>query len=339
MLVGDSGYGVRLSTRDGSPARLPGARSLLIGAAVAGLTLYAIQPAWWADPVEGVRRFLASNLSRSATKPIPTWYLGRPYAFALPWHNTIVLTFATTPLSVLLLAAVGGIDALRRRRVEPWALIWPLSWATLMVVRALPNAPGHDGIRLFLPSVASLGVLAAMGVGAIARRRPKAALLALALALGESGLGITRVYPYTDSYYSVAVGGLPGAEKLGLELTYYWDAMGPEFLRWLRIEAARRPVSLRFPGPLINVRFLREWGWIPPGVRVLDIEPAPDPDYVLQRRRGVYYPYDEWLDARGQPRFTIAREGVDLLRVYPFSESFRAYEATRGVPIPEHLRN
>ena len=41
-----------------------------------------------------------------------------------------------------------------------------------MIVRALPNAPGHDGIRQFLPSVASLAVLAGLGVAWLGRPVP-----------------------------------------------------------------------------------------------------------------------------------------------------------------------
>ena len=92
-------------------------------------------------------------------------------------------------------------------------MIWPLSWATLMIIRALPDAPGHDGIRLFLPSVASLAVLAGLGVSWLADRLGTGAgasllpLIAVA-AVGECLVGIARTYPYTDSYFNVAIGRL-----------------------------------------------------------------------------------------------------------------------------------
>jgi hypothetical protein len=324
-------------------ADLPGLRSLLIGIPLALATLYAIQPPWWFHPIQAIPRFLASNLSRSVTKPIPTLYLGRIYEFSLPWHNTLVLTGVTTPVLLLVLAVVGIVACLARRS-SPGMLLWPLSWLVLMVVRALPNAPGHDGVRLFLPSLASLAVLAGIGVGALAARLRARGLawvawLLAAAATGESLVGIARTYPYTDSYYNAALGGLPGAERHGFELTYYWDTMGPEFLRWARAEAGRRPLELRFPSPLVNIQYLREWGELPRDVPVVGFENAPAPDYVLQRRRGVYYPYDWWLDRHGRPEFVIRRQGVDLLRVYSFEESFRAYQKTKDVPIPEYLRH
>jgi hypothetical protein len=333
--------------------RRAGLRTLLVGLPVAAVVLYAIQPPWWVEPLAGPIRFLASNLSRAKTQPLATLYLGRVYDFSLPWHNTLVLTAVTTPVSVLALGMIGVAACVARRRVEPWALIWPLSWATLMVVRALPNAPGHDGIRLILPSVASLAVLAGLGVAWLADR-PRLRLgwrriippLLAAGALGESLVGIARTYPYTDSYYNAAVGGLRGAERLGFELTYYWETAGDEFFDWAaaEAEAKHRPIALALPMDSAVHDLLREWGRLPPRVTLVDLNspatgPPVAPDFfVLQRRRGLYYPSDAWLERRGHPVFAIRREGVDLLRVYTAEEDREAFERTRGEPVPKHLR-
>ena len=130
-------------------------------------------------------------------------------------------------------------------------MIWPLSWLTLMIVRALPNAPGHDGIRLFLPSIASLAILAGLGAGWLGERcrtgrlRLIATVLIVA-AIGECLVGIARLYPYTDSYYNSAIGGLKGAERAGFEVTYYWEAAGPEFLEWARSSTRKASIDLFF---------------------------------------------------------------------------------------------
>ncbi len=323
----------------------PGTFALAVGAAVALLTLYAIHPPWWGAPIEGPRRFLASNLTRDLTKPIPTLYLGRVYPFSLPWHNTIVLTAISVPLGILGLGLFGIGTSVARRPIDREGTLWAFSWLTLMVVRALPNAPGHDGLRMFLPSVLSLAVLAGIGAGRLAERLAGTRFRVIAAVVGGAALleglvGIVQLYPYTLSYYNASIGGLKGAERHGFEITYYWDTMGPEFLEWVRRENARRHLELRFPSDLINVRFLREWGELPTSVKVLgpDLD-AFEEDYVLQRRRGLYYPYDWWLEAHGRPSFVIRRQGVDLLRVYPFEESVRAYRETVDVEVPIYLRN
>jgi Dolichyl-phosphate-mannose-protein mannosyltransferase len=327
----------------------PGLGALSIALPLAVLTLYAIQPPWWVEPVAGPFRYFASNLTRATTQPLATLYLGNIYEFSLPWHNTLVLTAITTPVLVLVLSMIGIAGCLSRARVESWALIWPLCWLTLMIVRALPNAPGHDGIRLFLPSVATLAILGGLGAAWLAERlqigwRRAVAPLLAAAAVGECLFGIARTYPYTDSYYSVAIGGLQGVERSGFELTYYWETAGPEFLNWARAEARRKPITLAFPMDATNHKLLREWGEIPPEVRIVDLnEPPPGKpirsDYfVLQRRRGLYYPSDRWLDQYGHPVFAIRREGVDLLRVFTVEEDQEAADRTKNQRIPRYLR-
>ncbi|MDR3638942.1 MAG: glycosyltransferase family 39 protein [Isosphaeraceae bacterium] len=335
--------------RGNDRAGWPGLKALAIGLPIAALTLYAIQPAWWQAPVSGLHRFLVSNLTRAKTQPVPTLYLGKVYEFALPWHNTLVLTAVTTPLVILALGTIGLAVCMTRRREDRWALIWPLSWATLMIVRALPNAPGHDGIRLFLPSVASLAVLAGLGACWLAERFPRpwatvVALLLPAAAAGECLVGMARTYPYTDSYYNAAIGGLPGAERLGFELTYYWETTGPEFLDWVRAQARRGPVELCFTMDAVNHKLLREWGDIPPAVKILDLNvldrdavTPTRPDYVLQRRESLYYPRHWWLERHGHPRFVIRREGVDLLRVFPSEEFVESVRQTAHEPVPHYL--
>jgi len=325
-------------------APLPGLRTLAIAVPLAVLTLYAIQPPWWIEPLSGPNRFLASNLSRAQTQPLPTLYLGTIYDFALPWHNTIVLTGVMTPVVVLLLGLIGIVGCLARRRQEPWLMIWPLSWATLMVIRALPNAPGHDGIRLFLPSVASLAVLAGLGASWLAGRLGTAWTLIIGLvAVGECLVGFAQTYPYTDSYFNVAVGGLKGAQRAGFELTYYWETAGRELLDWAGTEASQKPVTLAFPMDATNHALLREWGAIPPGVRITDLlvpltEKPLKPDYyVQQRRQGLWYRADRWLDRFGHPVFVISRQGVDLLRVYTDQELLEAARHTQDKPGPPSL--
>jgi Dolichyl-phosphate-mannose-protein mannosyltransferase len=319
------------------PPGLPATLALALGIPIAALTLYAIQPPWWSRPVEGLQRFLVSNLTREDSVPVTSLYLGTVYRFALPWHNTIVLTAITTPVVIVVLGLIGLATTLARARIARDDMIWPLSWSVLIVVRALPSAPGHDVERLLLPSLASLSVLAGIGAGRLADRLGSGRLVFIApvvsgLAFGECLLGIAQTYPYNLSYYNVAVGGLPGAERLGFEETYYWDSLGPEFYAWVRERSRGGAVELSFPMGLLNIMILRSWGAFPEGVRVALLDPTTHADYVLQRNRGIYTPLDWWLEHNGRPIFAIHRQGVDLLRVYPFAEVQRAEEATRGQP-------
>ena len=235
------------------------------------------------------------------------------------------------------LGVLGIGSTVARARSAPDDLIWVLSWLVLLIVRALPNAPGHDMERLILPSIASLSVLAGLGVGYLAERVGRGGVrivapLFAALAIGECVVGIGQTYPYNLSYYNVAVGGQSGAERLGFDQTYYWETLGPEFLDWTRQRSLREPVELYFPLGLLNIIVLRHWGDFPPGVKVMNLDPATHPLHVLQRNRGIYDPKDWWLERHGHPIFTISRQGVDLLRVYSSEELEQAMAATRDEP-------
>jgi hypothetical protein len=206
-----------------------------------------------------------------------------------------------------------------------------------MIVRALPTAPGHDVERLILPSICSLAILAGMGAGYLADRFGTGrtrflAPLIVVLALGECATGIAQTYPYNLAYYNLAIGGPRGAERLGLDQTYYLETLGPEFLGWVRDQSLREPVDLYFPLGVLNIIVLRTWGEFPANTRVFSLEPVMQPYYVLQRNRGIYNPLDWWIEQNGHPVFSISRQGVDLLRVYPFADFSRANEATRDQP-------
>ena len=47
--------------------------------------------------------------------------------------------------------------------------------------------------------------------------------IVLAAFLLVQGYGVVALHPFGLSFYDVLVGGLPGAERLGLELTYWSD--------------------------------------------------------------------------------------------------------------------
>jgi hypothetical protein len=314
--------------------KLAATKALAIGVPIAALTLYALQPPWWRSPLHGLNRFLVSNLTREETVPVSALYLGTVYRFSLPWHNTIVISAVTTPALIAVLGVIGIGATLAGWRAQRENLIWPLSWSVLMIVRALPNAPGHDVERLLLPSLASLSILAGIGAGWLAhqqrlRRLAIVAPMLAALALGECLVGIAQTYPYNLSYYSVAVGGLPGAEKLGFEETYYLDTLGPEFFEWARRRSNEQTLELHFPIGILSIIILRHWGVFPEGVKVNGLDQTEHPYYVLQRNRGIYADFDWWLEQHGHPVFVIRRQGVELLRVYSAAEVEKAVETTR----------
>jgi 4-amino-4-deoxy-L-arabinose transferase-like glycosyltransferase len=297
-----------------------GVWTLAVGGAIALATLYAFNPPWWAEPIQGVARFLRSNLSRGQTTMIPTLFLGRVIVtpqHSLPWYNTLVWTVFVTPVGFLALAGTGAVRVVRRFRGEPFGLLAVGHWAFLLVLRSLPHTPGHDAERQFLPAFGCLALVAGLGAAWVVERFGGRGKVAIAACLAEAAVGLALMMPVPLSYYSPLVGGLPGATALGMEPTYYWDALSDEALAWLNGHAGRDKKVLFASNPSSWI-YLRQTGRLRPAT--MPFEPGHWAYYVIQNRAGSLRPLDRCLIDRGRPSFVGAKWGVPLIWIFPFSD-------------------
>ena len=271
----------------------------------------------------GLERFLVSNLTREQSVPVTSLYLGTVYRFALPWHNTMVLTAITTPVLIVALGLVGIATTLARARTARDDVIWPLSWSILMIVRALPEragprrraaavaeprqpvGPGRDRRGLAGRSDAVRG-----GWSWSRRSSP-------AWPSASASWGSRRPIRTTSLITTSPSAGLPGAERLGFEETYYWDTLGPEFSPGCDSDRKTGRWSFSFPLGLLNIMILRDWGDFPGGVQGREAGPDDASRLRPPAQPGHLRPLDWWLERNGHPIFAIRRQGVDLLRVYP----------------------
>src|SRR5262249_11327742 len=156
-------------------------------------------------PIDGVRRFFVSNLTRGETRPIPVLFLGQVFRTpneSLPWYNTLVWTVFVTPVGLLALALLGTVRAVRRWKSEPFGLLAAGHLAFLLALRALPHTPGHDGVRQFLPAFGILAVLAGLGAHSIMERFGRLARVAIVAAMAEAAVGLALILPVPLSYFS-----------------------------------------------------------------------------------------------------------------------------------------
>ncbi|MEO6811441.1 MAG: glycosyltransferase family 39 protein [Isosphaeraceae bacterium] len=297
-----------------------GLQTLAVGALVGLVTLYAFNPAFWVDPVGGVDRFLRSSLSRGRTIPIPVLFLGQVVQTpnqSLPWYNTLVWTLFVTPVGLLIFAIFGMIRGIRRRKTEPFGVLVLIHWAFLLTLRALPHTPGHDGVRQFLPAFGCLALAATLGAVDVWERWGTWVKYAFLGVLVEAGLGVALMMPVPLSYYSPLVGGLPGATSLGMEPTYYWDALTDDALDWLN-QNTPQGAKVRFSTFPTSWLYLRETGRLQP--EVLPNRPGPIAWYVVQNRPGALLAEDRALLARGRPSYVVSKWGVPLVLIYPYNE-------------------
>ena len=277
---------------------------LLLIVPIGLLAFCAVNPPLWHHPIDGLITHYRLNLHRDLN--IPVAFLGRIYDLhhPLPWYNTIAWLVFVTPFPVLVLGGVGLIACLRKHDALSVSLI--LHWATLMVVRAIPGAPPHDGIRLFLPAFAFWCMFAGIGANSTweATRRyshARRGLLvrtAILVALAADAVNLARYFPQTLSHYSLLVGGVRGAASLGMEPAYWWDALDDEVLTWLN-EHTEPGARVAFSSTA-NISVLRAWGR-------LQMAQAPRDGvfkwYVLQNRTAYLAPSDHLLMRRFTPAY------------------------------------
>jgi hypothetical protein len=311
-------------------------RRLMIIVPIALVTFYALNPPLWHEPFAGLKEQFQRSLNRAETHNIPVLFLGGTYSVEhpLPWYNTLVWLAFATPLLTLALGIIGLWQCLIKRTTASVSLLF--HWITMMVVRALPGAPPHDGIRLFLPPFGFWCVFAAIGAHttftAIAAIevvwRKQLLRVALVAAFLATTANLVRYYPQTLSHYSLLAGGLRGAADRGMEPAYWWDALDNDVLRWLN-QHTRADESIAF-SPIFNVAPLREWGRLVPR----DVDPQKEAFkwYVVQNRPGMFTRIDRALMRREKPVFVkyagrrSARENVPddlnvpLISVFSFEQ-------------------
>jgi 4-amino-4-deoxy-L-arabinose transferase-like glycosyltransferase len=320
-------------------------RTLAVGLPLAVLVFWLLNPPLWHQPLGGTLAFFDLNVNRAANPGlnISTQFLGRMYNLdhPLPWYNTLVWTAVTVPVGLLGLATVGAVSSLRRWRVEPAAMLLVLHWAALLVVRAIPGTPPHDGVRLFLPSFAFLAALCGIGAHRLlawsrarwpgqARRRAAVAAGVISCYLGAAS-SIVWYAPQWLSYYNLLIGGLPGATALGMEPTYYWDGLDREALDWLHANTAEyEKIAFGACSPE-NLRLMRRWGIL--RRQTSAAAPGAFRWYVLQRRPSGYRPEDLRLIAKAEPAFVKRirprgvgpwRLDVPIVEVYEYADYRRA---------------
>ena len=295
--------------------RLSQLPALLLAALAA---FVAVDPALWADPLAGLHEYLRQGLGRRAIEmaQLPTFYLGRLYTFRPPWHYPLVMLLLTTPMGLLLLAAWGGAAGTRQERLRPVVGLALLVTAVFLGALALPRAPLHDDIRLFLPVFPFLALLAGFGA-ALITRRPRMRLVGsvvAALALAGSASATVRLHPLQASYFNALAGGIEGAQRRGLEVTGMKEVLNRDVYADLN-RLLPRDASLE-GGPFLyeDLLFAQRFGWLRPDV---DVRHGPPAEYVLiVNRRGWFRASDLALFDFSEALYRVRLAGVPLLSLY-----------------------
>jgi hypothetical protein len=143
----------------------------------------------------------------------------------------------------------------------------------------------------------------------------------------EGALSVAAMMPVPLSYFSPAVGGLPGAAALGMEPTYYWAALVPEARRWLTTHTPAGQ-TIRFATFPHSWLYLRRTGDLPR--QLVRVDRGVPRWYVLENRPSFFSKADRTLAARGRAEYTVTKLGVPLVWVFPHEQWERLTGRGRG---------
>ena len=122
----------------------------------------------------------------------------------------------------------------------------------------------------------------------------------------EAAASIWLMMPVPLSYFSPVCGGLPGAVLLGMEPTYYWDALTDDALGWINTHTSHdRPIL--FSAVTHQCFYLHSSGRLKPKALFFPLAGNID-RYVVPNRSWTWYEFDHRLiDRFGSHRVIAAR--------------------------------
>lgn len=274
----------------------------LVGmAVVAPLVAWALWPWIWSDTLPRLTEYVEFHGSHN-------WYnmefLGRNYNQPpMPIAYPAVMTWATVPTVLLLLAALGLGLAVRSELRAPAGMLataprfdapLPRGWSRLdavwlgvlglfpIALISLPSTPIFGGTKHWLTAYPFLALAAAVAwrelwrAVELGRRARWLAPVGLVACLGPAAIATVDGHPYGLSQYAPLVGGPRGAADLGLNRGFWGHAVHE---LWPTLQQAPGPIYLHDMHELARKQYEREGRW------PAHLQPAP----IRRARSGLLF--------------------------------------------------
>ena len=308
------------------PNRLRSLSGIALGSLL-GLSLFFLGWPWlWFDPIGRFSRFLGTGVERVS---IQVLYFGTVYPDRLvPWHYPWFHFLTTVPVGLHLLGFWGLVRAWIGRKSQGDDL---RTFAVILYLLAIfsTNVPVYDGERLYLMAFPLWALLIGRGFSDLWLRfgeRPLRRKL-LALFLACQYWGVVSIHPYGLSYYNLAIGGLPGAERLGLELAYWSESVDRRLLdRLAKVAEPKAPAALAPSLAPNQGRLLTTRALLKKGVVLDDQEGLSITSWLVVYRREAYFNNAiRRVLANGEIVQTQSRQGVWLSALVRIAKSDQSH--------------
>lgn len=299
--------------------------------------MVASQPYLWHQTSRRILEFLYDGLSRGYRPDtnFAVYFFNRLYYTSeLPWYYPFFITGVTLPEPILVLIFVGLLGTAWLKPQRGPMILFLSNAVFILVMGLLPGAVLHDGMRQLLPVLPFLAGLAGCGffllarcltnwsqrtVGLQAIENFQAKLIGTfsLLLLFPPALDLFAYHPYELSYYNRIVGGIRGAYQRGLEVTYFMEALNPEFLRLLNEKLPPNAVINAFLSNFMLTHYQRE-GRLRQDIRISD---DIDVQYWILLTRLSSFGEDAHARLKKvRPYDAYRLDGVPLVSIYKLRE-------------------
>lgn len=219
---------------------------LVVWGLAAAIVFLVGWPWLWLDLVGHVKEYSTHATQRAV---LTVWYFGTKYPdVAVPWHYPWVMTATTIPAVILVLGPLSFVFRKDISLESPTKdqgrgtkdILWLFLGMTLfpLVVFSLPKVAVYDCERLFLTVFPFWAMLSGIGAAAVLQHIASVRIrnLILVVVLGSLLVNLALFQPCYLSFYNILVGRTAGAERLGLEITYWGDSVTRTLLNELVLD-------------------------------------------------------------------------------------------------------
>ncbi|MFQ5930143.1 MAG: ArnT family glycosyltransferase [Acidobacteriota bacterium] len=297
------------------------------------MIMVSLQPYLWHKTLPRIAMFLYDSMSRGFRPELnyAIYFLNERYATStVPWYYPFFMTAVTIPETILILILIGLIAIARLKAQREIMALFLLNAAFILSMGLFPGAVLHDVNRMMLPVLPFLAGLASCGFFLLARYLTERcqALVVLQgikhlhvkligalslLVLFPPAMDLFMYHPFQLSYYNGLVGGIRGANQRGLEVTYFMEALTPDFLQFLNRDL---PPNTVISGGNANymLAYYQMEKRLRRDIRITDGE---DFDfYIIQNRQGMFSGFDRVVAKGVRPYAAVRLHGVPLVYVY-----------------------
>ncbi len=300
------------------------------------LIFFSGWPWLWLDPVHNLMSYLGRTMDRPT---LYCWYFGHRYADkAVPWHFPYVMTLVSLPAWSIVGLTLRGIN----RKFDSAEQFLLLCIFFPLTVFAIPGVPVYDGTRLFLMVLPSVALLSARGYvmwseTASARMSEQGRKVWSSASwirvTAWSVLAIAPLFwilqPLAISQYGLLAGGNRGAAWMGLEASYWSDALNGDF--WKQVPEN----SIVFVAPVSHQFQLSDLEALVPIVQQRNIRLVAY-NYDTHQQKGLLLLIHRLADLRVS-LWSVPPGGEEIARVAPDGVIMARLIDTSDATLPDPL--